>query len=432
MTASCSWPKRILMTADTVGGVWTYALELARGLAPYGVEVALATMGRWLSREQRQQLAGLPNVEVFESDYRLEWMPNAWRAVDEAGDWLLGVEQRVEPHVIQLNGYAHGGLRWQSPKLVVGHSCVLSWWQAVRGTSAPAEWGNYRTRVQAGLTAADLVVAPSAQMLECLRRHYGPLPHARIIPNGRRLETLKQRPKEKFILSAGRLWDAAKNISTLAAIAPELPWPVCLAGDPGPPGAAQRGNHPAHRHAVLGTGVWREAMHLGRLSPAQLLPWFERAAIYAAPARYEPFGLSILEAAQAGCALVLGDIASLRELWTDAAVFVPPTDAEELTEVLRELSASPAWRGELGIKAKARAERYSPESMAAAYLATYQELLGQPVLASTDMPVARGARAEYAVGRTVGSPRTTSARGSAGQTRCVHRRARSRPEEAVR
>ena len=48
-----------------------------------------------------------------------------------------------------------------------------------------------------------------------------------------------------------------------------------------------------------------------------------RAAIYALPARYEPFGLSILEAALSGCALVIGDIPSLREIWADAALFVP-------------------------------------------------------------------------------------------------------------
>ena len=43
-------PRRILMTADTIGGVWSYALELAQGLARHGVEVALATMGRVPSR----------------------------------------------------------------------------------------------------------------------------------------------------------------------------------------------------------------------------------------------------------------------------------------------------------------------------------------------------------------------------------------------
>lgn len=39
-------PQRILMTADTVGGVWTYALELAQALDSRGIQIALATMGR--------------------------------------------------------------------------------------------------------------------------------------------------------------------------------------------------------------------------------------------------------------------------------------------------------------------------------------------------------------------------------------------------
>ena len=47
------------MTADCVGGVWTYALDLADALAPHGVEVQLATMGRLPDAEQRRQ-AGLP------------------------------------------------------------------------------------------------------------------------------------------------------------------------------------------------------------------------------------------------------------------------------------------------------------------------------------------------------------------------------------
>ena len=43
--SSCPITRRILMTADTIGGVWTYALEFARALGPHGIEVTLATMG---------------------------------------------------------------------------------------------------------------------------------------------------------------------------------------------------------------------------------------------------------------------------------------------------------------------------------------------------------------------------------------------------
>lgn len=46
-------PSLVLMTTDTVGGVWHYSLELARGLALHGVRVALATMGQPISAAQR-------------------------------------------------------------------------------------------------------------------------------------------------------------------------------------------------------------------------------------------------------------------------------------------------------------------------------------------------------------------------------------------
>ena len=48
---------RVLMTADCVGGVWTYALDLAESLGDFGVEVLLATMGQRPSHAQAGQAA---------------------------------------------------------------------------------------------------------------------------------------------------------------------------------------------------------------------------------------------------------------------------------------------------------------------------------------------------------------------------------------
>src|SRR5438477_5985605 len=44
--------RAVLMTADTLGGVWEYSMELARGLAAEGIRVLLATLGRLPSRAQ--------------------------------------------------------------------------------------------------------------------------------------------------------------------------------------------------------------------------------------------------------------------------------------------------------------------------------------------------------------------------------------------
>src|SRR5688572_6052780 len=129
--------KRILMTADTVGGVWTYALELIRALEQHSAQVLLATMGRGLSPEQTCELSELSNVELAESNYKLEWMENPWRDVEAAGEWLLSLERDFQPDLIHLNGYAHGALAWHAPVLIVGHSCVPSWWKAVKREQIP-------------------------------------------------------------------------------------------------------------------------------------------------------------------------------------------------------------------------------------------------------------------------------------------------------
>ena len=354
-------PKRILMTADTIGGVWTYALELVRALGPYGIEVTLATMGSSLSRDQAGEAGSISNLEVIESSFKLEWMQEPWRDVEMAGDWLLEIAERKQPDLVHLNGYAHAALPWQRPVLVVAHSCVLSWWAAVKRENAPAACKPYREAVKQGLQAADLVVAPSQAMLDSVREHYGH-PHAGlVVPNGRDAGLFKSRAKERFVLCAGRLWDEAKNAAALAHIASDLRWPVYLAGEEQPPeGAAAR---------------YQNVQILGRLPTCEMASWFGRAPIYALPAHYEPFGLSALEAGLAGCALVLGDIPSLREVWGDAAWFVPPDDHEALKTSLRQLIADPTRLNQFATRARARALEFTPRRMAESYLSAYSGLI---------------------------------------------------------
>ncbi|MGD9765038.1 MAG: glycosyltransferase family 4 protein [Candidatus Binatia bacterium] len=353
------------MTADAVGGVWTYALELARALRPRGVRVSLATMGPRPSAAQRRAAAAVDGLTLHESDFRLEWMPDAWREVDAAAVWLLDLAAALAPDVIHLNGYAHAVLPWPAPALVVGHSCVLSWYDAVHRAPTPPEWREYARRVSAGLRAAPAVVAPSRAMANALRREYAVTRPIDVIPNGRdagRFAAASR--KHRFAFASGRLWDPAKNIVALDAAAAALPWPVYVAGDTGG----------AHGAKV----AFSRLRCLGVLAERSLRGWYARAAVYAAPARYEPFGLSVLEAALSRCALVLGDIDSLRELWDGAACFVAPDDAAALATALRGLLEDGALCRRMGDRARRRARRYGAPAMAAKYADVYQRLCGVP------------------------------------------------------
>lgn len=344
------------MTADTVGGVWTYAVELVRALPE--VQFHLATMGAPLNASQWNEAAQIPSLTVHESGYKLEWMPDPWEDVVRAGDWLLELERDLGPDIVHLNGYAHGALPFHAPVITVGHSCVLSWWRAVKGQDSPRDWARYAQAVRAGLCASSLVVAPTCAMLAALETHYGPLPATQVIFNGRDSQGFTPGEKQPYILSAGRLWDEAKGIGSLASAAPELPWPVFVAGDSCTP--------QGEKTTVPGVRL------LGRLSPALLAHWLSEASIYALPARYEPFGLSILEAALSGCALVLGDIPSLREVWGDNALFVPPEDPDALRRCLLRLIADDGLRDEMAQRARHRADWYSPQRMAEAYQMAYR------------------------------------------------------------
>ena len=350
-------PTTVLMTADRVGGVWIYATDLARQLALQGVRTVIAVMG---TSGRPQEV--LPDGVIIEAaPFKLEWMQEPWKDVVRAGEWLLELESRYRPDVIHLNNFVHGALPWSAPCVVVGHSCVCSWFEGVRRTEAPSDWDRYRREVAAGIKAADAVTAPTRAMLASLQKHYGLFRSAGAIYNGRTVQVAEV-AKEPFVLTAGRLWDEAKNVRVLDCAARELSWPVYAAG--------------STRNPDDGGEIRFEAIRvIGHLPPAEVSGWMARAAIYALPARYEPFGLTALEAAHAGCALVLGDIPSLREIWQDTALFVSPNDHRETVKAVEALASDEKLRREMASRARRRAAEFTPERMLGGYLSLYERLM---------------------------------------------------------
>jgi glycogen(starch) synthase len=353
---------KLLMTVDAVGGVWTYALELSRALAHYDVQIVLACMGPQPNPAQLSLAAELPNVSIAHLDAKLEWMQDPWSDVARAGDWLLRLAERQQVDVVHLNGYVHAALPWNRPVIVVAHSCVYSWWQAVHRCDPPGEWQMYRERVAAGLNGADCIVAPTSAFLEAIRGIYCPVTPTRVIYNARSIgANAGPRDRLPVIFASGRAWDRAKGIDLLDAAAQGLAWHCYLAGTLTSPD---------------GTRVQLNSLrHLGTLTTEAHCAWLGRASIFAHPARYEPFGLGVLEAALSGCALVLADVPTLRELWHDAALFVPADDALSLHRALRSLIANRQHVAQLANASWLRARSYRTESMAAQYLALYRELL---------------------------------------------------------
>ena len=349
---------RLLMTADTAGGVWVYALSLCRALAGAEVAVRLVALGA-PSEEQCEAAQRLDNVELLVRPGRLEWMPEPWRDLDTLAFDLPSLAAAGGCDLVHLNHLVHGHLDWGRPVVCVVHSCVQSWFEAVRGCPAPPEWRPYRRRVSQSLQAADHVVAPSEWMLEQAQHFYGPLHRRSVIANGSAAPLAEPTAARREILAAGRVWDDAKNLAPLIELAPRLSAPLCIAGPRSAPEA----------------GATETAKALGGLPQEALWAQMRRSAVFAAPALYEPFGLGILEAARSGCALVLGDIPTLREIWQGAAVFVDPRRPEDWEWVIEHLLHHPDERLRLARAAQERAAGFTLERMARCYLALYRRTM---------------------------------------------------------
>lgn len=358
---------RLLMTADAAGGIWTYALGMKQALSARGVSTILAILGDRPSELALRAARAIGGVEIELADLPLDWTATSASEMAHAGEEIARLARRVGADLVQLNAPAFAAsASFPVPMIGALHSCVATWWEAVRGNvplPQDLEWRAKLTR--AGLTRVDVAIAPSQALARQAQRLYALARAPIVIHNGRSApDEAGPRRRDIPVVTAGRLWDEGKNIAALDSAAEHLPFKICAAGPlQGPNGAALR----------LHNLDWR-----GVLDPLALRNVMARAAVFVSPALYEPFGLAVLEAAQAGCALVLSDIPTFRELWDGAALFVGPSHAHAIADALRQVTADAALRTRLAAAAEHRASQYTIDRSADALATLMRSLVIEP------------------------------------------------------
>ena len=361
---------RVLMTTDAVGGVWQYSLSLARGLAgEYGCRVLLVCFGE-PDRGDLAEVAGGLGVDLVTLKLKLEWMPDSESDVQLALREVGQLARSWHADVLHFNQFCFGKLDTYISKVVVAHSDVLSWMACHRqggifdadSLEADAGLRAYRDMVAGGLGGATVVVSPSQFAAQYLDEIYG-CP-SEVIHNGLWADLYTDASKSAGAVVAGRLWDEAKQASVAVEAAGGLPVELRLIGPiVGPTGEKAR---------LLET---ENARYTGALSWKEVRAALTAARFYLATSSYEPFGLSALEAALSGCAILANDIPSFHEIWGDAALFYRRNDAADLRSKLSMLLERPKEADRLARAAHARAhERYSGQKMTQRYLRLYKTL----------------------------------------------------------
>ncbi len=365
---------RVLMTADTVGGVWSYARELVGGLLEQGVTIVLVAFGRELSDEQsfwsKAMAASWPETfTLISAPYALEWMECAGEDVAKSRSLVASLVSEYKPDLLHANQFCFASLDLGIPTFLIAHSDVVSWWYAVHGVAPPdTEWmRGYMQIVQSGIHHASMVIAPTEWMLQELTRCYGAPAQARVIANGSSPSEFQcQQPKHLQAVSCGRLWDQGKNTRLLRDVHSSVP--ILIAGETTPPAGSSS--------AALEPSADDATRCLGPLGQSEMKQLFGESALYIATSKYEPFGLAPLEAAFAGCAVVANDIPSLREVWGDDALYYKRDNSASLSHVLDALAGDPLLLHSMAGKANCRARKlYTRERMTSAYLGVYEGLM---------------------------------------------------------
>jgi phosphatidylinositol alpha-mannosyltransferase len=120
---------------------------------------------------------------------------------------------------------------------------------------------------------------------------------------------------------------------------------------------------------------------LGKVDDERKRAELERAHVLIAPSLGgESFGMVLTEAFAAGTPVVASDIAGYRDVVRDGVdgILVPPADATQLAETLRDLWEAPERRADMALAAVRDVERFAWPRVAAEVLEAYEDAIATP------------------------------------------------------
>lgn len=365
----------VLVTTDTLSGIWTYTQELVTGLVSRGVRVTLVSFGDIPMAPQTSWMESLRGLDYHPTAFRLDWMQEGQQDFEESSRYLTALIKEVRPDLLHLNQLCHGALPVETPRLVVAHGDLLTWSLAVRGCEPKAsrwlDW--YRAVLARGIAETNTVVASSAWMLGAIEACYSTPRCTAVLPHGRNPVLFNPYvSKNDYVLAIGRLLDPARQVSLLTQHSHPVP----------------SDDRPAALDSSICTGVKLDLdvaniSLKGPQTESQLRMLYSKAAIFVSASRYEPLGLSILEAALSRCAIVANDTPFFREIWGDAALYFEADNADSLAYVIRRLHEQRDLCRGYGARAFQRArECFTAQRMVENYLQLYRHTLASQAVAA--------------------------------------------------
>ena len=360
------------------GGIEAVARDLSAGLVRQGVQVEVlcantrpqradeydtlgvritraASHGMLLSTSVAPSLTWLLRQRRAEADIVHVHMPDPLAAL---AVWVARPPGRVVLHWHSDVVRQRFAMRLYAPlqRWLLGRADAVIATSRAYADSSPAlrDWLHKVHVIPIGAPAA---VPPTAEAVAETHRRYG---------------------SRRIVFSLGRL-TYYKGYEVLVEAARELPSDVVVVVGGGGP----RLDH--YRALAQRRGVADRVRFIGPMSAKRVEAHFAAAELFclASTVRAEAYGVAVLEAMARGKAVVATDIPGSGLGWLHqhgvTGLAVPPGDAPALAQALRSLLADADLRQRCGAAGQSRwAQHFSTETMCAATVALYRELLAAP------------------------------------------------------
>lgn len=342
---------RDLAASETVNGVEVHRTACLRRYRHFTTAPELATT-LWPAYRVAAELIRQERPELIHTHFVV---PSGFVA------WRLAKRFRI-PFVLTAHGSDIPG--YNPDRFSILHTALRPLWQRIT-------------------SAAAAVTSPSAYLANLIHRQCPGL-HVDVIPNGFTPGSLVLSPKRNIVLVVARLFPrkgVQHFLDAVRSLARHGDWEFVVAGD-GPYMDTLRTQAKA-----LGSPV----RFVGFIGREELAAYYHAARIFVFPSIRENFPMVLLEAMDAGCAIITTDAEGCHEVVGDTGIVVPAGDSDAIAQELAMLMDDPLRCERLSQLARDRSVRFYWNRVSEMYSRVFRRVLRDDSTIVRTLPALRDA-----------------------------------------
>ena len=342
---------KILMTTDVKSEIWDYSLTLSRSLLKhFNAEISMISMGGKPTDRQKEELENL-NIEFQFTDFQHDIFADieANQDISNIKTLFENTIKEFNPHIIHLN-HGYPNFDFKTPCVFTCHDNLLN-----------KNLLNYKQTINKSLNNADIIIAQSKFTAECLMKTYNLKTGIRIIYNGIDYNPYSGSPESPTLVACENSPNPGKNINFLLNIAYKLPDNIKM-------------------KIIVDSKPYRKPPRnvefFTNLAGSELQAVYKNSSIYLALSNYESNGLSSIQAAYSGCAILANDLPIFKELWGDCAYIFERDNPNSLMRCINNLIENRHFFEITSRNCQAKAlSMFNSKRMAYEYINLYKNIL---------------------------------------------------------